>query len=117
MMHKNLKSLMLNFYKCYERQLEISRELEVLIDNSIEYNNGTDMEHLQKVLDHETEIEICHHKISHIDGEIAMLGRDIAEALELIGVPAEKKIPVDYGGPTKLHFWYDEYAVYYELAV
>ncbi|HTD39229.1 MAG TPA: hypothetical protein VK671_01325 [Mucilaginibacter sp.] len=116
-METNLKTLLLDYYKFQLCERAVNRELEKMLDNPVPYNNGTDIDHLQKVLDYETEVEKLRYDMDHFYQVTRGIASSIATALEMIGVPPERKIAIDHDGPTKLNFWYDEYDVYYELAV
>lgn len=116
-MKQDLKTLLLDYYKFRQCESDVCRELEKMLDNPVIYNDGTDIDHLQKVLDYETEVEKLHYDVDHFLEVIRGIASSIATALEMIGVPPERKITINHDGLTKLNFWYDEYDVYYELAV
>ena len=116
-MERNLKHLLINYYQVQQCESAIRLEYEKMLDNPVVYNNGTDIEHLQKVLDYETELENLRVDIDNFYQSGRVVAAGIASSLEMIGVPPGRKITIKHDGITNLNFWYDEYDTYYELAV
>ena len=116
-MERNLKNLLINYYQVQQCENAIREELEKMLDNPVVYNKGTEIDHIQEVLDYQTEIQNLEVDIDNFYQSGRVVAASIASSLEMIGVPPGRKITIKHDEITNLNFWYDEYDTYYELAV
>ena len=116
-MEKDLKQMLLDYYKCQQYYSTGIIELEELENTPVTYNGGVDIIHLQQVANYQQGLSNLWDSLRYADAEALCLVEEIVDLLTSIGFPKGKKIPVAYDGLTNVNFWYDDHYVYYELAV
>jgi hypothetical protein len=117
-MTKDLKSLLLRLYHGHGCLDGLNTELDELERNPITYNDGTDIDHLQQLLDYRNELRERWRTRLDIKKEMKRLTNEIIDILVTIDFPVDRKIPVTNDGLIHLFFWYNEDGeVHHELSV